>query len=227
MSQDSRNACFQDGPVAFIIFKYLLAGFVTWWSYEPVKLESGWLYTTETQSRAPACVNQCSSPESDRAGSIYSRWGALVTGDIAPKWPVIRHHSAFSLFWWASTAALQTTACYATCWPFAYSKGHWCLSHALREVRGKPPEQELWHCFSLIWALLWIPGVFQRLCLPALCGHERQPLIPGWHRFLPFAVALRHRGIVRAWLQFLRIPALWALGAAASLSPASENHLYY
>lgn len=171
VSQDSRNVCFQDVPVGFVTCKYLLAGFVTWWCYEPVKLESEWLYTTETQSRAPACVNQCSSSESDGAGSIYSRWGAPVTGDITPKWPVIRHHPAFSLFKCASTASLQIIACCATCWPFAYSSGHWCSSsQTLCEVRGEKTTARTWHHFSLIWALLWIPGVLQRLCLPALCS---------------------------------------------------------
>lgn len=127
----------------FITCKYLSAGFVTWGSYEPVKLESEWLYTTETQSRTPAYVNQCSSFESDGAGSIYSRWEALETGDIAPQWPVIRHHPVLSLFKCDSTASLQMIACYATCWPFTDSNGHWCLSHALHEVRGKKPQQDL------------------------------------------------------------------------------------
>lgn len=219
VSQDSRNACFQEVPVAFIICKYLLAGFVTWWRYEPVKLESGWLCTTETQNRVPACVNQCSSSESDGAGSTYSRWGAPVTGDIAPKWPVIRHHPAFSLFKPASTASLQTTACYAACWPFAYSKGHWCLSHTLCEVREKPPQQELWHCFSLIGALLWsvpeaLPACFvwawtaafdSRVApVPALCcGFKTQ----GHCKCL--AAVLRNTSTLGSWSSCILIPSIW------------------
>ena len=65
----------------------------------------------------------------------------LVTGDITPKWPIIRHHPAFSLCKGTSTASLQMIACHATCWPFTHSNWHWCLSKALREVRGRKPQQ--------------------------------------------------------------------------------------
>lgn len=84
-----------------------------------------------------------------------------------------------------------------------------------------------WHHFSPIWALFWYRGYSRGSACPLCAGTNGSLWFPGWHQLLPFAVALRHKCIVSAWLQFLRIPALWALGAAASLSPASENHLCY
>lgn len=84
-----------------------------------------------------------------------------------------------------------------------------------------------WQHFSPIWALFWYRGYSRGSACPLCTGTNGSLWFPGWHQLLPFAVALRHKCIVSAWLQFLRIPALWALGAAASLSPASENHLYY
>lgn len=84
-----------------------------------------------------------------------------------------------------------------------------------------------WHHLSPIWALFWYRGYSRGSVCPLRAGTKGSLWFPGWHRLLPFAVALRHKCIVSAWLQFLRIPAFWALGAAASLSPASEKHLYY
>lgn len=98
------------------------------------------------------------------------------------------------------------------------------VHHHERCVRweGKKTTARTWHHFSLIQALLWILGVLHRLCLLALCGHEQQPLIPGWHRFLPFAVALRHKehckclavvlrntSTLGSWSSCILIPGIW------------------
>lgn len=91
---------------------------------------------------------------------------------------------------------------------------------------------------------VWIPGVFQKLCLPVLRWHEWQPLIPGWHQLLPFAVALRHKvppkclaavlkntSSLDFWSSCTLIPSIWKplilLKGQISELAFPHNHRYF
>lgn len=223
------HLCFQDIPVGFITCKYLFAVFVTSWSYEPVKL-SEQLCTAQIHSTPPVCVNQYSSTDLDRVGSIYARWGAHVTTDITPKWPVIKTPSCFF-----SLQAYQHHVLAADCMfchmpvPHAQQMALMFTKSIVWGEREKTTAMitRTWHCFCPIWALFGYQG-YSRSSACLLCAGTNGSLwFPGGTSSCPLLWLWDTKCLLSAWLQFLRIPAVWTFGAAAPLSPASENHSYY